>query len=704
MRSSRLLLFILFCITICIPIFCVKSSDEWPMFRHDPARTGSSESKAPDTNATRWVISYGEVPGVVIDGKLFTARFCFNASTSEFIRENAILASNNDIYTITVLEGRGYSVICPHLQSSCNIICWNASNGVEIWRYESNKRITSSPLIVENRLYVVLEENWFFCLNATTGKEIWKYGTEYFFLSSPAYLDGKIFIFFQGGYARHTFGGINCFNSLSGELIWNFTTGNVTRTCMTPVIYKNKVFFNMMIFEHTPDNTIYIERLFCINTNNGNEIWEYDFMGVIEISSLAVYNDKLYFGSSDKNIYCLNANTGSIIWNYTTGDAIYSHPAIADNKIFIASSDSLFYCLNATSGDKIWTYKTVYQYFDYRSSPIIANGNLYIAFQNGLHCFGPLLDISLNPTFYDNWGEPLVPQPDNWTLRLPNSTEISLFNETTIHGQVGAYVFSSVIWKGIEILSQKDRSESHNYIRWDQTWAPKINCTLPTETSISLSSNSKIGYTVSISGELSCHNKEVANSDILLLYSVNEGETWNEISQVQTDSEGHYFVVWMPTATGNYVVKAMWRGDEDFPSSEVSTNLVVIPYEDEFVFPVSSNSTISSLVFDSDEKKLHFEVNGSSNTIGYAKVTIPIKLVSNKNKINVYFDGVKIPHQLESKGDSWIIVFTYKHSMHKVVIDLGRKTPNLFIPGFPIESIIVGLFFILIISWLKSHK
>ena len=47
----------------------------------------------------------------------------------------------------------------------------------------------------------------------------------------------------------------------------------------------------------------------------------------------------LYVGSSDSNVYALNVTNRIKIWNYTTGNDIYSSPAVANGVVYVGSAD-----------------------------------------------------------------------------------------------------------------------------------------------------------------------------------------------------------------------------------------------------------------------------------------------------------------------------------------------------------------------------
>jgi outer membrane protein assembly factor BamB len=80
-------------------------------------------------------------------------------------------------------------------------------------------------------------------------------------------------------------------------------------------------------------------------------------------------------GSDDNNTYALNAMTGTQVWNYTTGNSVYSSPAVANGTVYVGSEDDKLYCLDAYTGASVWNYTTG-GWVD--SSPAVANGIVYV--------------------------------------------------------------------------------------------------------------------------------------------------------------------------------------------------------------------------------------------------------------------------------------------------------------------------------------
>ena len=225
---------------------------------------------------------------------------------------------------------------------------------------------------------------------------------------------------------------------------------------------------------------------------------------------------------------------------------------------------------------------------------------------------------------------------------------------------------------------------------YDVDWI-KIIGVHPPSLTISLNTpTTYTGFKVDISGKLTYNKTGIPAADLLLSYSVTGGQTWNDITSVMTSSDGSYFAQWIPTATGNYLVRAEWNGNASLRLSRLEANstLAVTQLEEKYVFSVVSNSAVSELAFNSTSRILSFTVNGPSGTASYTNVTIAKSLIGDISELKIYLDGNQISYNTVSAGDSWLLNFLYQHSTHKVVMSLGAL-PKPFIET-PLGLAIVG--------------
>jgi len=297
-----------------------------------------------------------------------------------------------------------------------------------------------------------------------------------------------------------------------------------------------------------------------------------------------------------------------------------------------------------------------------------------------------IYSLTVDPVFYDSTGTTLI-QPSSWTIKFPSGTTRTVSSPVTYNlTQTGNYSIVSIIWKGVEVIPETTPTTS---LTSDIVWSPSINCLLPTSLPISLSSStSYVGFKVEINGNLTCNDVGLAGVPILLSYSVTGGESWNDITLVNTTSDGGYSAEWMLPATGNYLVIARWSGNVTYPGATTIINLAVIPFKEQTVFSVTSNSTVSELAFNSTSRELSFTVTGPAGTTGYVNVYIAKTLIDNIADVKVYLDGDQLNYTTTSEDDSWLLHFTYSHSTHTIAMSLGLAP---FIPPQLISPLSLGI-------------
>lgn len=95
----------------------------------------------------------------------------------------------------------------------------NASTGDQIWQFQTQDSVDSSPAVAYGYVYVGSEDNNVYCLNASNGVKIWQTTTGYWVRSSPAVVDGNVYV----GSEDYN---IYCLNASTGTKQWSYATGN----------------------------------------------------------------------------------------------------------------------------------------------------------------------------------------------------------------------------------------------------------------------------------------------------------------------------------------------------------------------------------------------------------------------------------------------------------------------------------------------
>jgi len=307
-----------------------QNNNNWPMFHHDTANTGSS----PDT-------------GVPPQVEMIWQYYCRGG------------------YSPAIVDGRVY--FGASNMSGDDVIALDAGNGSLIWSYNfgGNAYVdATAPTVVNGSVYVTGSEDSnsngkVYSFDATSGNVNWSYTIgDYIFKSSPKVIDGKVYF----GASDNKVYSLDADN---GSLLWTYTAGS--NVSSTPAVAAGVVYIGSN--DH---------KLYALNADTGNLIWSYDtdldgYNGSIQ-NAPAVYEGKVYFRSGNDYTYCLNANNGSVVWKRQT-DGGQNSIAIANGIAFIGDYSGSIYGLNADNGNIVWSYATGTQI---ASSPVIANGVLYI--------------------------------------------------------------------------------------------------------------------------------------------------------------------------------------------------------------------------------------------------------------------------------------------------------------------------------------
>lgn len=128
----------------------------------------------------------------------------------------------------------------------------------------------------------------------------------------------------------------------------------------------------------------------AIRCEDGKELWRFHnpeipldpvtahgftwYAGSI-MSSVAVSQDRIYFGSRDFHLYALDSGTGEVIWTAKTGSWICSSPAVSPHGVFVGTSDThTIEAFDEKTGDKLWSTDVGSNIF---ASPVIADGVIY---------------------------------------------------------------------------------------------------------------------------------------------------------------------------------------------------------------------------------------------------------------------------------------------------------------------------------------
>lgn len=85
--------------------------------------------------------------------------------------------------------------------------------------------------------------------------------------------------------------------------------------------------------------------------------WKFHTAGLV-ISSPAVANGIIYFGSTDGNVYALDLESGIQKWKFETKARVTSSPAVDAGLVYFESYDGNLYAVDAITGQLQWKFQT----------------------------------------------------------------------------------------------------------------------------------------------------------------------------------------------------------------------------------------------------------------------------------------------------------------------------------------------------------
>ena len=213
------------------------------------------------------------------------------------------------------------------------------------WQFHTRGMVIGSPTVAGALVYVGSDDGNFYAIDAQAGTQRWKFEVKSRVPSTPAIAGGMVYFTAYDG-------NVYALDADSGALKWKFQTGGERR------------FAGKHLHGTQPVAEIMPDPFDCY------------------LSSPAVWNRAVYFGSGDGNVYALDAASGVLKWKFKTGDVVHASPAIADGTVFIGGWDSYFYALDAGSGQEKWKFKTgedhdTYNQVGIQSSAAVADGMVY---------------------------------------------------------------------------------------------------------------------------------------------------------------------------------------------------------------------------------------------------------------------------------------------------------------------------------------
>jgi eukaryotic-like serine/threonine-protein kinase len=216
--------------------------NDWPMFQHDAAHSGSPDNVAPTSYDLLWsfntLTAGNSVPPVL--------------SSSPAVVGDMVYVGSDD----------------------GNLYALNTSTGSRLWNRNLGDFPVNSPAVVSGVVYASVWEGRDYALNASTGAIIWNASRMYSY-SSPAVSNGLYYICSEGN--------LTALNTSNGNLVWNYPLNS--NGDGSPVVVGNTVYVSDSGYAYAFDAL------------TGTLKWSYFMREGNTFTSPAVVNGVVYSGS-----------------------------------------------------------------------------------------------------------------------------------------------------------------------------------------------------------------------------------------------------------------------------------------------------------------------------------------------------------------------------------------------------------------------
>jgi outer membrane protein assembly factor BamB len=160
----------------------------------------------------------------------------------------------------------------------------------------------------------------------------------------------------------------------------------------TPVFYKDRVY---VATGQDPEHGEGVGHLVCLDPSKTGDVTKtavvWDYKGIkrsISTVSIDPATGLLFVADFSGFVHCLDSATGKLHWVYDMKAHMWGSTLVADGKVYVGDEDGDFVVLAAKGGDKPVVISETNVGAPIYSTPIVANGTMYIGSQTHLFAVG----------------------------------------------------------------------------------------------------------------------------------------------------------------------------------------------------------------------------------------------------------------------------------------------------------------------------
>ncbi|MDD2244059.1 MAG: PQQ-binding-like beta-propeller repeat protein [Dysgonamonadaceae bacterium] len=251
-----------------------------------------------------------------------------------------------------------------------------AKNGKELWTYETDGKIYSTPTVYKNDVWVASSDSYVYGLNLKSGKLKYKLKSDKAVVSSPVCTEDMVIAAGSDGHCR-------AWNVNDGKLVWDFDKVKnfvVTR----PLLKDGKLFFGSWGNE-----------FYALDVKTGKPVWIWNNGQTNRMLSPAqvwpvLTHGRIYLASPDRYMTVLDEKDGTVIWRINDPEnRVRESIGISEdgNTIYAKTMDGKIIAIDVTIPERKIKWITTGEDMGYELTPtavVEKNGVLFAPTDKGL--------------------------------------------------------------------------------------------------------------------------------------------------------------------------------------------------------------------------------------------------------------------------------------------------------------------------------
>lgn len=214
------------------------------------------------------------------------------------------------------------------------------------WTFKTAGPVVTTPAVAGDTVYIASLSGHLYAIDRTTGAERWNFKSRMAIASSPA-VEGDTVYFVSSA------GSLAAIDASNGQPRWVYA------------IEHERRFEARGLHGYPPASQ---------TIPDAWDMW---------VSSPAVVDGRVFFGSGDGNVYAVDATSGQLSWKFATEDVVHGSPAVANGLVYVGSYDGKFYAIDAATGQSRWTFQggvdpSIHNQQGFQASAAVVDGVVYV--------------------------------------------------------------------------------------------------------------------------------------------------------------------------------------------------------------------------------------------------------------------------------------------------------------------------------------